>query len=599
MSIRPNAMSMISERQAVRIETMRLLQISSALLASAAAASSADHDNAADYVIIGGGVAGLVLAERLSADLKTTVELFEAGPDPTGDPSVFTPFLAGTLQGSKYSWNFTSQPDPNLNGVAPALAQGHGFGGGSEINVMAYCRGASSVFDEWAKISGIDSLEWKTLLEDFEQTTHLIVPSPLPYDVSINSSVFDHGPLEVSYERKEVNVEPYFSNAFKHDPKHPAKLEDLTAGVTGIGLVSGGPHAIILKNGTRDYALPAYGYAAGVRPNVQLHHGTWAKKINFKGKKAVSVTYVDGSDESEHTVYGKEIIISAGAINTPKLLMLSGIGPEDHLEDMKIPVISDNDAVGSSLYDHHSAVVMVEGPKDVFTANSLGNPALVAKAEAEYKANGTGPLSTPGSSTFVTERIPDDVLKSFGVDVSFHLALPKDRPHVGYQYASAPFMPNPNNLNAWSGFVALLQPEASGHIRLKSTDYRVDPIINSNYWGSEGDFAVEMYAYKRLISIMRSKTLEPVVVSEIFPGRNVTSDADIRAAMQQSARTFHHPAGAVSVGKALDASFRLKGLQGIRVVDSSAVPVLPTCHLQASVYALAHHAAKMILGEDC
>jgi len=168
---------------------------------------------------------------------------------------------------------------------------------------------------------------------------------------------------------------------------------------------------------------------------------------------------------------------------------------------------------------------------------------------------------------------------------------------VLYQYGSAAFGPNPDNKNVVTAFAALVQLEVSGSIRLSSSDYRVNPLIESNYYGSPNDLAVELYAYKRLLSILRSDALKPVVLSEVFPGTNVTSDADIKAALTQGAQSFHHPLGSVALGKVLDSSFRVKGLEGIRVVDSSAIPVPPTCHLQSSVYAFAELAAKMLKGE--
>jgi choline dehydrogenase len=554
---------------------------------------SLDEAKVYDYVIVGGGVAGLVLAARLSESENKTVVLLEAGPDGGLNKDINTPAFAGVLQGSQFSWNFTSTPQPTLNGAVPSLAQGHCLGGGSAINVMAYCRGASSVFDEWAEISGNDGLRWENLLTEFEQSSVLEIPPDLPYTIIANKSVYGQGPVMVSYETNLTNFDPTFANTFKNDPQYPAKLVDLTDG-TGIGQQVGGPHSIRLSNGTRSYALPAYGYQMAGRNNAQIMHGVWASKINFDNKTAVSVTYTDKADNSTHTVKGKEIIISAGALNTPKLLMLSGVGPKDHLTDLGIPIVQDSPQIGSNLYDHHSAVVMVQVPEDIFTLVQQSNASVFDPILQEYQANGTGPLGRPGGSSFATERIPDDILKSFGVNVTFHTNLPKDRPHVLYQYATGAFQPNPNNLNVVSTFVALIQPEASGYMRLNSTDYRANPLIYSNYFGSAADMAIEVYAYNRLRSLMQSDAMKPVIVSEVYPGKNVTTEAELKTSLYNSARSFHHPAGTVSLGKALDPDFRLKGLNGIRVIDSSAIPVMPTCHLQASVYALAEHAAKLI-----
>ncbi|KAF2103776.1 alcohol oxidase [Rhizodiscina lignyota] len=556
------------------------------------------HGEQYDYVIVGGGVAGLVLAARLSENPKTTVRLFEAGPDPTGDVNIDTPFFGGGLGASQFAWNFTSTPQATLGGVAPALAQGHCFGGGSAINYMGYCRGAASVYDEWAELSGITELRWNSIINVLRTNTNLKIPRPHNYSQVINASSFSGGTLDVTYERGSdlSGFEPYFVDAFLADKEYPVESADLTDG-TGIGTMLGGPHTIRLSNGTREYALPAYGWLTAGRPNVKLQHGSWVKKIHFKGKRAVSVEVVNESNNSTHIVSGKEIIVSAGAINTPKLLMLSGVGPKSHLDNLGIPVIKDSPEVGSNLWDHYSAVVMVEVPEHVFTSVSLGNATLFASAEDEYHKFGRGPLATPGTSSFAAERVPDDVLRE--LNATFHRSLPKDRPHILYQYTVAPLVPNPTNKNPASGFVALVQPEARGHVRLNSTNYRTDPLIFSNYWGSSADFAIQLWAYKRLLSKFRGDAIAPVRVSELYPGSNVSTDAGIKRAMQQSAFSFHHPGGTVSLGKALDSSFRLKGLEGIRVVDSSAIPAPPTCHLQAPTYAVAEVAAKLIKQEDC
>lgn len=548
-----------------------------------------------DYVIVGGGVAGLVLAARLSENPATTVLLLEAGPDPTGNQNVSTPNFFGSTWSSELAWNFTSAPQSLLGGATASLVQGHCFGGGSAINVMSYCRGAASVFDEWANISENMDLRWESLLNEFRESTTLAVPEPVSYDIAANSSVYSNGPVIVSFEEQLTPFEPYFSDAFLNDPQSPSEVVDFNDG-TGIGVQIGGPHTIRLSNGTRDHSLIAYGYQTAGRPNVQLMKRAWVTKINFEGKRAVSVSYVNQTDSSTSTVGGKEIIVSAGAISTPKLLMLSGVGPKEHLEEIGINVVQDSPEIGSTLFDHHFSIIMVEVPDSIFTPALLADAAITQPIEDEYSTNGTGPLSRPGDSSFAASRVPDDVLKS--LNATFHLNLPKDRPHVLYQWGGAAFGPNPDNKNILTTFAALVQPEAAGSVRLNSSDYRNDPIVDSNYYGSPNDLAVETYAYKRLLSIMRSEALEPVVLSKVYPGRNVTSDSDIQAALLQGAQSFHHPAGSVALGKALDSSFRLKGLCGIRVIDSSAFPVIPTCHLQSSVYALAESAAKLLKREN-
>ena len=333
------------------------------------------------------------------------------------------------------------------------------------------------------------------------------------------------------------------------------------------------------------------------RPNVQMLSNAWVSKIGFCGQRASSVTYHSSMYDSAHTINPKEIILAAGALNSPKLLMLSGVGPRDHLEELGIPVVADIPAIGSNLHDHHSSVLEYEVTQEVQTSwQYTQNTTFVAIAKEEYARDGSGPLGQSGGGPFAMARVPDIVFDT--VNDTFHPSLPPDRAHLLYQVGNAAFVAGSPNTSIISPFVALVQPEAAGYMRLNSTNFRDDPLIYSNYYGSPGDKAAILYGYKMLRKVMQHKRVAEVVVKEIFPGANVTSDEDLWDAIQKSARSFHHSLGAVALGKVLDTSWRIKGLDGIRVVDSSTFPSPPTCHLQATVYAYAHHIAEVIKRDD-
>jgi choline dehydrogenase len=447
---------------------------------------------------------------------------------------------------------------------------------------MAYCRGAPSVFDEWASTSGDDGLKWENLLTDFETTTH--------YDQDVYS--YGDGPSEVSRQQ--------MVDSFAPDPLQAMKMNlnlsevDLNNG-TGIGATYG-VSSIRTSNRTRDYALEAYGWQVANRTNVKLIHSAWANKIGFNGKRATKITYFSTLDNETHVISFEELIVSAGAFGSPKLLMLSGVGPADHLQNLSIPVILDVPELGSNVYDHHSAVVEVEVTSDVETPyKMMYNAADAALVKAEYQ-QGKGPLGYRGAGSFAVSRVPDSVFEA--VNDAFHPSLPADRGDLLYQYDVGALIQGGPNVSTVSGFVSLVQPEASGYMRLQSADYRDDPIIYSNYFGSAGDKAAILYRYKQLRSILSSEIMAPLVIREIFPGTNVTSDEDLWHAISQSARSFHHPLGTVALGKVVDSDWRIMGLESIRVVDSSMIPYPPTCHLQASTYAYAHCAARKIKDTD-
>lgn len=487
---------------------------------------------------------------------------------------------------------YNSQSDPNLGGLAPNLWQGHVFGGGSAVNAMAYCRGASSVFDEWAKISGNPGLAWDSLIHDFKATTHYTY-QPSDYSEVVNTSGYGDGPLEVSRQSGLTGFDTPFARTLESELD--LQQVDLTDG-TGIG-VDLGLSTIRVSNRTRSYALNAYGFQMADRPNVRLIHNATVKRIGFLNKTAQNITYVDSVRNEIHIISAKEILVTAGAINTPKLLMLSGVGPKDRLSALNIPIVADIPAIGSNLYDHHYSFMEVQVTDDVetiwqFTQNATG----AALAQAEYAANASGPLGWEAGSVFACARIPDAVFH--GLNSTHYPLIPQDRPQLLYQYATAGFLPNAPNVSTVSAWAALVQPEATGYLTLNTSDYRDAPLIYSNYYGSPSDKAAIVYGYQKLRSMLQSDALKPVIVQEIFPGRNVTSDEGIWQAIQQSAASFHHPLGTVALGTVLDSNWRIKGLNGIRVVDSSALPSPPTCHIQADVYAMAHRAAKDIALAD-
>ncbi|KAK3370052.1 choline dehydrogenase [Podospora didyma] len=569
-----------------------LLALASSLAAVASPTVPPRQPATVDYVIVGGGPAGFVIAEYLTRKPSVTVTLLEAGADMDPNPLVSTPAKFAENPGGL--WMFFSEPEPNLGGRTPDLGQGYALGGGSAINAMIYCRGSASVFDEWARVSGNPRLSWNGgMLDAFKATSSWKDEATITYNQPVNASVFGNGPLQVSRQRELFAVDQPLVNTLQSTLGLPQV--DFASG-PGIG-VSQGINTIRASNRTRSYAYNTFGFIANSRPNFKLLPNALVSKIGFTGTRADRVIYNDTATNTMKTIRGREIIVAAGAVKSPQLLMLSGVGPAAQLNALGIPVVKNVPQIGQNLVDHHNSVVsFAVTPAQKSLWQYQYNATVKTEADAAYLNNGNGILGAQWGDAFACLRLPDAAFN--GVNGTFFKNLPADRPHVAYEYIGAGVIAGAANVSSVSAWVGLIQPEAAGNVTLKTANYLDHPTIHANYFGSPADKAAVMYGYKQLRSIMKADALKPLLTHEIFPGEGVTSDADIWKAIQTSARSWHHPVGTVALGTVLDANWRVKGLQGLRVVGSPAMPYISTCPIQSTVYAAAHVAAKDIVAAD-
>lgn len=601
---------------ASRSLALALFAVSQPVLAAPRGAPG-NFNSTIDYLIVGGGPAGLVLAEQLTRNWDVKVVLLEAGPDPSLDPLVYsmlrlmpsTALIISTssnliiapasfFQTSEYLWNFTSAPDPGLNGRAPELWQGRALGGGTAVNGMGMCRGSSSVFDEWADISGNEGLAWDSgMFDAFKATMHFQDDIHPVDQTPVNKSSFGDGPLEITSQRFQLAFDRPFVDKLTSSLDIPEI--DFMSGY-GIG-VTEQADSIRADNRTRSYAWNTFGWLAANRPNFEVRHDAWVSKIGFHGKIANSVTYNDTLTNTIHTLHAKEIVVAAGAIGSPHLLMLSGVGPADQLEAAGIPVVLDSPQVGQNMMDHHYAQLVYQTVPEEGTAWQWQyNTTVTEEAEREYAENGGGLLGMPGGNVFGCFRLPDSVYEGLG---NYHTSLPADRPDIIFEYTTAPLYLGSlaniiPNVSAITPYVSLVQPEGRGNVTLASADYRQQPVINSAYWATPEDRAAILYAYKQYRELVSSPELRPWATVELYPGANVTSDADLWAAIQASSGSFHHPVGTVAIGSVLDKNWRVKGIKGLRVIGTPAAPNIITCHTQGMAYALGYRAAVDIIRED-
>ncbi|KAF3047624.1 hypothetical protein E8E12_010989 [Didymella heteroderae] len=570
-----------------------------------------------DYIVIGGGTAGLVIASRLAA--SASVGVIEAGglyEQDNGNQSVVPyyglvmPVLGTTEDYPKnplVDWDLYSTPQVSAGGRRIHYAQGKTLGGSSALNTMAYHRGTTGAYQRWADLVGDQSYTFDRLLPYFKRTSTLTPPSlekrkasnaTVLYDVS----GFDNrsgGPLQVSWANWVDPTQSWLARALQ------AIGQQLSKSGLSSGIVNGGawvPTTIDPKDATRSTSKSSYLEAAMHNPKSRLtvHMHSQASKILFdKNKKATSVTILSG-DKSFLIRAKKEIILSAGVFHSPQLLQLSGIGPAATLGSQSIHIISDLAAVGQNLQDQIFFNVL-RGINVPNTGTYLATPKQQAFAVEQYLTNSSGPYSSAGGYLSF-EKLPAASRNALSTRTADILAkYPADWPEVEYIASGFPggFL-NLTTVGAISG--TLLTPTSKGNVTINSTSVRDAPVINLNWLSDPADGEVLVAAFKRVRQAWNSSAIASIAAGpEITPGDAVTSDAQILDFIRSAAQPIWHASSTCAMGKAgdknavVDTKARVFGVKGLRVVDASAIPFSLPGHPQSTVYALAEKIAEDIL----
>ena len=528
-----------------------------------------------DYVIIGAGSAGCVLANRLSADGRNSVLLLEAGP-PDRYPWIHIPIgYAKTMFHPVYNWCFKTEPDPGMNGREIYWPRGRTLGGSSAINGLIYIRGQREDYDGWAAL-GNSGWSYDDVLPFFRKLEHN-VRGESPWHGA-------DGPLWAS----DIGAKHELIEALIGAGEELGIPEnDDFNGATQEGI---GYYQLTTRHGLRCSTATAYLRPARARPNLRVDTEAHATRILFDGRKATGVVYRQAGRDVSVTAR-REVILSAGALQSPQLLQLSGIGPPTLLQGFGIPVVHGLAGVGENLQDHLQARVIFRCTKPITTNDILSSPWRKLAMGLEFAVARRGPMAVGINQGGIFARTDSALTRP---DVQFHVAT------LSSDMAGS-------KVHEFSGFtmsVCQLQPESRGHVRLKSPDPLAAPAMQPNYLSTEKDRATLVAGIRLARALAATRALSPYVAGEYRPGPEATSGDALLEFAKNTAGTIFHPSGTCKMGPAsdplavVDHDLAVHGLAGIRVVDCSIMPTLVSGNTNAPVVMIAEKIAERILSEN-
>jgi choline dehydrogenase len=509
-----------------------------------------------DYIVIGAGSAGCVVANRLTEDSDTTVLLLEAG-NPDTKPEIHIPSECFTLIGSEVDWGYFSEPEPYLNHRKMFCSRGKVLGGSSSINFMMYVRGNPHDYDQWRSL-GNPGWSYQDVLPYFKKSEHQQRGASKFHGVD--------GELSVTDVMSPANVSQRFVDACV------AMGYDYNPDFNGAQQEGVGPYQLTVKDGKRHSAAAAFLLPILDRPNLTVTTGALVTRLLFEGTRAVGVEYLH--EEMLHQVkVNQEVILSAGAFDSPKLLMISGIGDAKHLQAMGISVVVDLPGVGQNLQDHILTCVVQEAIQDV-------HPAITSNGtEAGLFLHSEGNLDVA----------PD--LQFFFGPIQF---LSPGYTPANFGFTGAVSLTRFQNI----GSVSLRPAEGSAS---RASDPEDPPVIQMNYLQNQADVQKLIEGIKLMRQLFQSHTFNEFRGKEIAPGADIQSDAALEAYIRNTCSTLWHPIGTCKMGidsmAVVDPELRVHGVEGLRVVDASIMPTITTGNTNAPTIMIGEKGADLIKAE--
>jgi choline dehydrogenase len=523
-----------------------------------------------DYVIVGAGSAGCVLANRLSASGKHSVLLLEAGPKDT-NIWIHVPIGYGKLFKEKsVNWMYQTEPEPGLGGRQVFQPRGKVLGGSSSINGLLYVRGQHEDYDRWRQRGNVgwgydDVLPYFKKAENQQRGADDYHGSGGPLSVS---DWRHDDPLSEAFVKAAVETGIPFNPDFNGATQEGAGFFQTTT-----------------RRGRRASSAFSYLKPAKNRGNLHIETSALAQRLVFEGKRARAVEYrQNGSLRTARA--RREVLVSSGAYNSPQLLQLSGVGPADLLKTHGIDVVLDAPGVGNDLQDHMQVRIVTRCAQRITLNDVVNHPVRRVMAGVRWALARSGPLTiAAGTSGAFFKTNP----RLASPDIQIHF-IPFSTDKMG------------ENLHSFSGFTASvcqLRPESRGSLRIRSADPSAPPEIRINYLATETDRAAFIDGIQILRKILAAPALKAYCVEEVYPGADVTSDEDVLDFCRKTGSTVYHPTSTCRMGNdpmaVVDQRLRVRGIEGLRVVDASVMPDLMSGNTNAPTIMIAEKASDMIL----